>query len=192
MPETPGTPCLVLVCGLVASGKSSVAAGLAQRLGLEQLCADETRRELFECGAEEAFAPGFSARVYEELLGRAGAALDAGRGVVLDGTFRTRALRARALRLAAERGLPFLCVECRPGLEVCRRRVQARDRAAAGAAGPAPDRGWQALFEHFLPLWEPVDELPAEAHVVVDSGGGRSALDALLVDLERRVLRFCG
>jgi len=42
--------CLLVVCGLVASGKSSVAERLAERLGAERIGADETRRALFEAG----------------------------------------------------------------------------------------------------------------------------------------------
>jgi len=171
-----------VVCGLVASGKSSVAERLAERLGAERIGADETRRALFEAGESAAFVPGFSTQVYRELFERAGAALDAGRSVVLDGTFRTRRLRGAAQRLAEQRGVPFLCVECRAGVAVCRKRIQARERAG--------NRGWEALFEQFLTLWEPVDELPVEQHRVLDTSGSPEALEPLVLALARSVLRL--
>ncbi len=179
-PKAP-TPRLVAVCGLVASGKSSVAERLAALLGAEHVGADETRRALFEAGESEAFVPGFSKQVYRELFERAAAALDAGRSVVLDGTFRTRRLRAEARQVAAERGLPFLCVECRAAVEVCRERVRARERAG--------ERGWEALFEKFLTLWEPLEELPPGEHAVLDTSGPPAALEPLVVDLARSVLK---
>lgn len=165
---------LVAVGGLVACGKSTTARSLAEALGAERLAADEVRAELHADGHPEAFVPGFSAEVYDELFRRAGAALEHGSPVVLDGTFRNRALRARARQLAAAHGVPFRFVECRAGEERCRERL--RQRADSSA--------WLELFENFLPLWEPPDELPAQERVVLDtSGGPELAPDAAVLKL---------
>ncbi len=154
---------LVTVAGWIASGKSTVARGLAAHLSAELVVADEIRAEHAAGGQPEAYAPGFSAVVYDELFARARGALDEGHSVVLDATFRDRDLRARARRLAAECGASFRFVECRAGEEVCRARL--REREMAGAPG------WLAMFEHFLPLWEDPDEIPAAEREVVDTSG---------------------
>lgn len=174
--------CLVAVGGLIASGKSSVARRLAAQLGAELLCADEIRADLAERGAPDALLPGFSRRLYPELLARARAVLADGGSVVLDGTFRSRALRAAARNLARECGVPFRFVECRAGHAACRERLRRRERAQGRP-------GWLALFEHFLELWEAVDELPAEEHLMVDTSGPPGSLVDLELGLPGRALR---
>lgn len=153
-----------MVAGWIGSGKSTVARAAAEALGAELLVADEVRAELAAEGAAEAWLPGFSEKLYPELLARAEATLAAGRSVVLDGTFRSRARRAEARRIAERCGAPLLFVECRAPREVCRERL--RRRGGAERAG-----GWLALFEHFVAHeWEPADELRAEEHLVLDTG----------------------
>ena len=156
-------PMLVVVGGLIASGKTTIARALAARLGAVRLGADELRREYAEAGDREAQLPGFSDTVYPELLRRAGEQLEAGSCVVLDGTFRSRELRAAARALAARHGVPFRLVECRASPALCRSRLAERGADVAD--------GWRALFDHFLEhLWEPVDELPPHEHRSVDTG----------------------
>jgi predicted kinase len=151
----------VAVGGWMASGKSSVAQSLGRELGAEVLSADEIRAEFERLGCDEAYVPGFSSVVYDEVFERAGKLLARGARVVLDGTFRSRELRAAARRLAGEHGASFRFVECRADEATCRRRLD--EREAAG------EEGWIRMFDHFLPLWEPVEELPPDEHVLVDS-----------------------
>jgi hypothetical protein len=151
----------VAVAGILASGKTTLAAELARRLGARHVSADALRRELEEAGHPEARVPGFSATVYTELLRRAAASLDAGLPVVADGCFRTRSLRARARALAAARDVPFLLVECRVPEALTRARLVERERVTGAA-------GWLAMLDAFLREWEPVDELGPEVHVAVD------------------------
>ncbi len=156
-------PALVTVGGWIASGKSTVARGLARELGADLLVADEIRAEHAARGEREALAPGFSSVVYEELFARARTALSEGRPVGLYSTFRSRSLRARAREVAARCGADFRFVECRAGEDVCRARLREREE------GGAP--GWLTMFEHFLPLWEEPDELPHDQREVVDTSG---------------------
>ncbi|UCE85705.1 MAG: AAA family ATPase [Deltaproteobacteria bacterium] len=175
-------PALVAVGGLIASGKSTVAARIASQLSAELVNADEIRQEFFELGARRAFAPGFSRAVYPELFRKARGVLASGKPVVLDATFRTRRLRAEARALAAEHRGAFRFVECRAGEDRCRERLRERERAQGR-------QGWCALFDGFLELWEPVDELPESEHVVVDSSRPPDALEAFELDLEAAVAR---
>jgi len=153
---------LVAVGGWIASGKSTVARQLAAGLGAELVCADALRAE-FAADDAEAYLPGFSRPLYEELMRRAGDALTEGRVVVLDGTFRSREQRGAASELAREHDAEFRFVECRAGQRTCRERLEARE-----AAG---EPGWVKMFEHFLSLWEPADEIPGPQHIVIDSSG---------------------
>ena len=153
-------PRLVVVGGWIASGKSTAARVVAAATGGELLVADELRAKLATEGAREARLPGFSETLYPELLTRAEALLAAGRSVVLDGTFRTRAWRAAARALATRRGARFLFVECRSPRAACLERLARRKEAS----------GWVALFEHFVAHeWEPVTELSGAECLVLDT-----------------------
>ena len=155
---------LVVVGGVIASGKSTVAEALAARLGARLLVADDLRDEIAETGLRpEARLPGFWKELYPRLLRRADRSLARGDSVVLDGTFPSRRLRAEARALARRRGVAFRFVECRADPAVCRARLSRR-------GGEAEVAGWHELFDHFVSeRWEPVDELPPDEHRVVDT-----------------------
>lgn len=154
-------PFLIAVGGLLASGKSTVSRAVAAELDALHIEADELRATFDRAGRRDALAPGFSETVYDEMFARADAALAAGRAVVLDGTFRSRERRARARELARRHGAIFRFVECRVPEERVRERLTRRDDA----------KGWLAMLDHFLPLWEPADEIDEGERVVLDTSG---------------------
>ncbi|MBJ7328585.1 MAG: AAA family ATPase [Solirubrobacteraceae bacterium] len=115
---------VLCVCGPPASGKSTLATALGERLGAPVLSSDRVRRAL---GAPD-YSPAGRGAVYAE-LGRRAAAL-APRGVIVDATFGDPLL-ADAFRDAA--GLAdarLVWVECVAPLDV--RLARATRRAAAG------------------------------------------------------------
>lgn len=166
---------LVAVGGKIASGKSTISRRLAGILGAELVVADEMREELAAMGRSDAYVPGFSSTLYAEMFRRAATHLAAGHAVVLDATFRSHRLRGEARDLARRQATPFRFVECRAADAVLRARLL--EREARG------EPGWTRLFEHFLPLWEPVDELPADEHVVLDTSRGELALEPGVLSL---------
>jgi uncharacterized protein len=167
-------PAVVAVAGIIASGKSTVAEQLAFRLGAPVVDADRTRKHLAGVGAtspmhdapwQGRYAPDMSERVYAELFRRGRAVLDSGRPVVLDASFRRREDRVAARSLAASTGVPFTVVECRAPADCCRARL-VRRRAGRGAS---VSDGRLEIFDDFLAAWEPIDELPPEQHVILDT-----------------------
>ena len=91
--------------------------------------------------------------------------LDSGRGVVLDATFRERALRLRARDLARRHGRRFLFVETVCDEATLRERLRRRD------AGPSVSDAGEALLDRVRAEFEPVTELGAGEHVRVDTTG---------------------
>lgn len=161
------------VGGVIASGKSTVAEQLGAEMAAPVVDSDRTRKHLLgrrptEPVREGAFAGGYDPRftdeVYGEVLRRAGAVLASGRPVLIDASFRTRKMRASARELARDHGVPFVLVECRADLEVCRARLRRREK------GPSVSDGRLEIFDDFVARWEAVDELSAAEHVVVDTG----------------------
>lgn len=156
-------PRLVAVGGLVASGKSTIARLLAERMAAPRLEADRVAAELSQADPGRSLAPDFEPHVYGELLRRARSVLDSGRPAVLDACFPRRNERRRARRLAVDSGLPFLFVECRVDADTARARLDDRDETGHRGA-------WRELHRNLAERWEPVDELPADEHLALDCG----------------------
>jgi aminoglycoside phosphotransferase family enzyme/predicted kinase len=161
--ERPAAP-LVLVAGVVGTGKSTVAARLAERLDAAVVASDRVRKRLFGVAdtarlgtgwGSGAYAPEQVERTYAALLERARPVLGSGRPVLLDATFAKRAQRDAARRLAGELGCEAFLVEvsCAPQValeRLARRRAAGTDPSDAGPETYAPSvRGF-----------EPPDEWP--------------------------------
>lgn len=161
---SPGAPSLVAVGGLSGSGKSTFARAAAPTLGASPgavvLRTDEIRKRLLGVAptqgvSREAYTPEFYVRTYDALFANARALLAAGRAVVLDATFTSPEMRARAERLAADCGVSFEGVWLEAPLPVLESRV-------AGRTGDASDatvevlRGQLEALDPAIP-WTRVD-----------------------------------
>lgn len=165
-------PMLVAIGGVIASGKSSLADRLGAAMGAPSINTDRIRKHMLGARATDklydgswagAYDPDFTTRVYEEVDRLAKVVLASGRPVILDASFRSRAMRADARRVAAEAGVPFRFVECRADPRICKARLRVRDRETSVSDGRLE------IFDDFLARWEAVDELSAEEHLPVDT-----------------------
>lgn len=165
-------PSVVAVGGLIASGKSTVAARVGALMTAPVVDADRTRKHLAGLAAEEPareeafrgiYSEDFTNDVYREVFRRADAVLSSRRPVVLDASFRSRELRASARELASRHGVPFTFVECRAPDPLLRKRLAAR------VTGRRVSDGRLEIFDEFRARWEPVEELPSEDHLALDT-----------------------
>jgi aminoglycoside phosphotransferase family enzyme/predicted kinase len=150
-------PFVVVVRGLVGSGKTTVASRLADSLGVARLGTDDVRRDLFGASREPAafnsgvYSPAIRARVYDELFARCERLLADGESGVLDGTF----LRANDLEEAGRvtecHGACLLIVTCRCETNVARERIAARIAEGANSSEARPD-----FLEQQIAAFEPV------------------------------------
>jgi hypothetical protein len=176
---------VIAVGGVIGSGKSTLAEALGRALGVPVVSSDRVRKALARVRATErapegAYSAAFSARTFDEVFRRAGVVLDSGRGVVLDATFRERALRLRARDLAERHGRRFLFVET-----VCD-ETTLRERLRLRALKPSVSDAGEVLLDRVRAEFEPVIELGGGEHVRVDTTGPpeatvRAALEALPV-----------
>ena len=132
--EGTGRTWLVL-CGPPASGKSSLAAELAERTGWTHLATDVVRKQLAGLagtarGGAEHYTEDFTRKTYGELLARA--ALATSTVVLLDGNFPTVALRAMAA--AAARPCGATVVVLHVDVDEATALHRATERAARGAS----------------------------------------------------------
>jgi aminoglycoside phosphotransferase family enzyme/predicted kinase len=136
---------LVAVGGLSGSGKSTVAAALADRIGplpgARVLASDRIRKRRFGVAAEtrlppDAYRPAVSEAVYAEQASRAEAILRSGHGVVAEAVFDRRADRERIAQAAHAAQVPFqgLWLEARPETLMARVETRRGDPSDATAA----------------------------------------------------------
>ncbi len=138
---------VIVVRGLMGTGKSTLAEALANQIGAQWLQTDRIRRELFgtpEAPANEAYAAGRyrpenRQRVYEEMFDRAARALENGLSVVLDGTFLSARVRNEAAALARGHGAELLAIRCQCDDEVARQRIERRRQTATALSEARPE-----------------------------------------------------
>ncbi len=171
-------PQVIAVGGMIGAGKSTFADALAMQLACPVVDADRTRKHLL--GAEptqrlhdaafsDAYSPEVTDRVYAEVLRRASVVVASGRSVILDASFRTVALRAKAKGLADQLGVPFLFAECVAPASVCRERLVRRAR------GESVSDGRVEIFEDFAARYQPICEADSFDHWSIDTRGSAEA-----------------
>ena len=126
---------LVVVGGAPGSGKTTLAGGVADRLGYVTINSDRVRKELAGVDPEEPAADAFGAglyssdwsrRTYGEMLRRARLLLGMGESVVLDATFGRDEQRSLAVELADAVSADLAVFECVLPAEEAERRISAR------------------------------------------------------------------
>ncbi len=171
------SPRVVAVGGMIASGKSTAANAIGELLAAPVISSDRTRKHLSgrsptESMLSEAWSGAYSEAstesVYAELIRRAAVVVDSGRPVVIDASFRTRAMRQSIREVAADHGVPFSFIECVSPREVCLARLKKRERGSSHESDARSD-----LLDEFAKKYEPVVELPPAEHEHLDTSRPR-------------------
>jgi uncharacterized protein len=166
-------PLLLITCGLMGTGKSTIARMVSEALGLESLSSDVSRKELARLSPREhryekfhqgIYAPDFSRQTYRFLFDRASGLLGKGQSVFIDASFKTQGDRSAALDLAQRMNAEFLLVECRCSEEEIRRRLARRT-----AEGTSVSDGRWSIFEEQKKDFEKVRGVPPDLHLVLNT-----------------------
>ncbi len=170
---------LALVGGNPGTGKSTLARGLAEKIGAQVISTDDVRRELRGSGAiggdsgvldAGLYRPDNVAAVYEGVLGRARALLTGGQSVILDGTWRDPAMRAQAHRLAAETHSAMVELMCSAPVDSAADRIRTRGPGSSevtpeiAAALAAQHAGWDTA--HVIDTSGTHEDVVRQAHEV--------------------------
>ena len=135
-----GRVALTLVGGLPGTGKSTLAAGLGDRLGWAVLRSDELRKDLAGIGhtshvpaeyREGVYDDRATAATYETLLDRARTLLRLGEPVILDASWTDPRWRDAAKAIARETSSDLHQLRCVAPVEVTRQRLASRTRAGS-------------------------------------------------------------
>lgn len=137
-----GTVRLILVGGGPGTGKTTVARGLAERLGAQSISTDDVRRELVESGAiggepgvlhTGRYSAENVAAVYDAVLQRARRQLAGGESVILDGTWGDPDQRRRARQLAAATSASLTELVCAAPQQTAADRIATRTATTSDA-----------------------------------------------------------
>jgi hypothetical protein len=135
-------PGLVLIGGLPGTGKSTLAAELAERADFTVIRTDLVRKELAGVvGGRESqpafdrgiYSPDWTERTYAECLRRAEQLIFEGRRVVIDASFRKEVWRGEFLKMAQRWGVPAIPLLCHADANTVRQRLVNRRQDASDA-----------------------------------------------------------
>lgn len=162
---------LVVLCGTVGTGKSTVGRALARDGEGVPIVSDRVRKRLAGLGPnasqaaptdEGLYRPEVTAAVYDGLLERAGRVIAGGRTAILDASFTRRADRDRVRDWAAARDLRPRLLEVHCAEETARRRLAARQRQGQDPSDAGPE-----FLATSLARYEPPDEWPERDREIV-------------------------
>jgi aminoglycoside phosphotransferase family enzyme/predicted kinase len=163
-------PTLWVVCGLPASGKSTIANELAKSQDILVLNSDEIRKKLF--GFKPAnthvrdiekgiYSQRASALTYGKMLLRAQEELKQKRSVILDATFSQKNQRTEVLRLAQDHDVNVLFIECKAPRKYLERRLKKREQK------PSISDARIKHLNYFIQNFEPLDEIGPELYIII-------------------------
>lgn len=153
---------LVVVGGGAGTGKSTISAGVAKRMGAVWLRSDEIRKDIASVAHDEhAFAqPGagiysceFSEAMNDEVIRRTELLLTRGCSVVLDATWSDSASRARVRRLAQRTKTGITEIRCKVAPAIAKERIARRMSSVHNPSDATPD-----LVDYIESRFEPWPE----------------------------------
>ncbi|MGD9018168.1 MAG: AAA family ATPase [Desulfobacterales bacterium] len=152
-------PSVWVVCGMPASGKSTLAKALSKTLGVACLRSDVIRKEMFGLDPWRAavttdsngiYSEDADHRTYKELIDRAGLLVAEGRSVVLDATFSRRRHRRQLLQVGTGHDVRIWFVECLAPDGVLMDRLKRREhRSGVSDARPQHFSGFKERYQPF-------------------------------------------
>lgn len=168
------SPVIVVVTGLMGSGKTSIAKGLSVPIGANHISSDVTRKRLAEVDLDDhgqseygsgMYGDDFSRLTYDAMLDEAADHLRNGDPVVLDGTFRKREERQRVQDYAVAMDASVLFVECVASDGETERRLK---RRSDGTDSTPSDGRWEMYYKQKAE-WEPLDDVCTSDMLVLDT-----------------------
>jgi hypothetical protein len=165
---------LVITCGLMGTGKSTIAKIVAERNGWALISSDEVRKELARIPATQheyvpwgkgIYGNDFTEKTYKRMNEIAERVLRRGKSVVVDASFGKKTERAAIYAIAKATDAKFTCIEL-----VCpEHEIRSRLETRVDEQRTISDGRW-AIFPDQKANFDKVDDFAKEEHIVVDTG----------------------
>ena len=168
-------PTVWVVCGLSASGKSTLSAALAKILAVGIYRSDVVRKQLFDLPPRKSQVVPFEEGIYSsqatsltygKLLMLVQQELEHGRSVIVDAGYGKERHREEMIRLARDADANILFVECAAPVELLKKRLQARSKT--GGVSDARRQHLKLLMAGF----ESMDGMSSDFHLRVSTATG--------------------
>lgn len=165
-------PVLWIVCGMPASGKSTISKELAKVFDIKVYHSDVIRKELFGMQPNDPSVMPFEEGIYSQnatsltygkLLFMAQEEIEKGNSVILDATYSISRHRNEALRLARDKDVNIIFAECISPENLLKVRLLKREKALSVSDARLDH------FKQFRKRFEPVNEVQDEIHIHVDT-----------------------
>ncbi|MCS6925751.1 MAG: AAA family ATPase [Candidatus Binatia bacterium] len=185
----PPSPAVLVVCGRIGTGKSTLARALNGLTGFPVLSSDVIRKQLAGLSPTTRMRAEYRAGIYTEaftqhtyltLAQRAESALQAGQGVIIDATCKRREDRRRFLELGARFSTPVLFIECRASAATVEQRLRAREQEAQSVSDATWSTAQQAQGD-----FPPFDDIPKHQYLAIDTEDDAAVQEALMQIDER-------
>jgi uncharacterized protein len=166
-------PALIVIFGLIGTGKSTLASALSEELSCGVISSDKVRKEIMGIRPTERRYEGFDKGIYSrsitdityrEILNRGRRAIEQGKIVILNASFSKRGLRELVLHEAEALGTPYYFIETKASEEAIKQRLTKRE-----SKGEAISDGRWEIFERFKEGFEEPNELPRGRRLVVSA-----------------------
>lgn len=166
-------PVLIITCGLMGTGKSTIAKEIAELKKLAVFSSDVVRKDLagisekehrYEDYSSGIYSKEFSEKTYQKMFELADEELSHSKSVLLDACFPKKWQRAKAKETALKNKSKFICLEFICPDDEIKKRLDNRYKTGEDAS----DGRWEIFYKQ-KNEFEKVDEISDNEHVVMNS-----------------------
>lgn len=179
-------PLLLIMTGMVGTGKSTVAEALSRSLGFNVISSDVTRKKLagiaptehrFEQFQGGIYTQDFSRKTYDAMFNQAKELLSQGQWVILDASFKKRQDRLQARDMARKAKADVAVVECVLDEGAVKTRLEKRLQEETTSDGR-----WEIYWSQKQDF-DPITEFSQQNHILLDTSQPTSIIVEAISDV---------
>lgn len=166
-------PMLLMFFGLIASGKSTLAKALGDKLNIVPLSSDQIRKKIagiqpterkLEAFEKGIYSPVFSDLTYAKLREEAQSRLEMGESVILDASYRYQSERIALIKMAEELSIPYCFIYCHCPEAETKARLERRAKDTKAVS----DGRWE-IYQRQIETFDQPEEIPPGRLLQVDT-----------------------
>jgi len=166
-------PSLIIIFGLMGTGKSTLANLLSRELTSKVISSDRIRKEMrgiapterkYEAFDVGIYSKNITERVYKEIARQGIQAVQSGKAVILDASFSKTKYRKLVINKAKSLDIPIFFIQAKAAKKTIRERLIKREEI-----GKAVSDGRLEIFEKFKEGFEQPIEVPRDKYLLVNT-----------------------